>query len=98
MTLPPELKQVALQAFEVVDADAAKAKRANGADNNVVPIARAKVTITEKMTFTRPAQWAGKPIPKRRWLVQDRIPAGKLCLLNGDGAAGKTTIALQLCA
>src|SRR5260370_18998949 len=31
-----------------------------------------------------------------RWLVTNRIPAGKVSLLSGDGATGKTTIALQL--
>jgi len=32
-----------------------------------------------------------------QWLARNRIPAGNVTLLSGDGAAGKTTIALQLC-
>jgi RecA-family ATPase len=36
--------------------------------------------------------------PEQEWTVQDRIPARQVCLLSGHGAAGKSTIALQLCA
>jgi len=48
------------------------------------------------LTFLDPAQWQGQEIPPRRWLVPYRIPLGNVTMLNGDGAAGKTTIALQL--
>lgn len=34
--------------------------------------------------------------PPRRWCVRDRIPMRNVTLLSGDGATGKTTIALQL--
>jgi RecA-family ATPase len=51
-----------------------------------------------KLILLDPTHWEGQPVPVRKWLVRDRIPAGKVCLLNGDGAAGKTTITLQLCA
>ena len=50
------------------------------------------------LAFRSAGAWRGVPVPERRWLVPGRIPAGKVTLLNGDGAAGKTTIALQLCA
>jgi RecA-family ATPase len=43
-----------------------------------------------------PTLWEGQEVPPRPWLIRDRIPAGKVTLLSGDGAAGKTTIALQL--
>jgi RecA-family ATPase len=43
------------------------------------------------------AEFEGVEPPPRRWLVKDRIPIGAVTLLAGDGAAGKTTIALQLC-
>jgi RecA-family ATPase len=33
----------------------------------------------------------------RRWLVADLIPAGQVTELRGDGGAGKSTLALQLC-
>lgn len=48
------------------------------------------------MAFVPVTEWAGIEPPRREWLVRDRLPAGEVCLLQGDGAAGKTTIALQL--
>lgn len=41
---------------------------------------------------------AGRDVPPRRWLVPHRIPRPNVTMLSGDGAAGKTTIALQLVA
>jgi RecA-family ATPase len=43
-----------------------------------------------------PAQWRGVPIPPMRWLATNRIPAGDVTILSGDGGGGKTTLALQL--
>lgn len=48
------------------------------------------------LDFIDPTEWEGTEAPPRRWLVRNRLPAGAVCLLQGDGAAGKTTIALQL--
>ena len=48
------------------------------------------------LSITKPSDWAGQPVPERHWLVLNRIPMGNVTILNGDGAAGKTTIALQL--
>jgi RecA-family ATPase len=42
--------------------------------------------------------WQGVEVKPQRWLVKHRVPMRKVTLLNGDGAAGKTTIMLQLCA
>src|SRR4029077_16492659 len=42
--------------------------------------------------------WQGVKVKPQRWLVKHRVPMRKVTLLNGDGAAGKTTIMLQLCA
>lgn len=36
--------------------------------------------------------------PAQRWLVPDLIPAGTVTMLYGDGATGKSLLALQLCA
>ena len=44
------------------------------------------------------ASFAGKTVPPRQWIVQALIPDRNVTLLSGDGAAGKGTIALQLCA
>jgi RecA-family ATPase len=43
-----------------------------------------------------PADWAGKPVPERSWLVSGIIPMRKVTGLYGDGGTGKTTLALQL--
>jgi RecA-family ATPase len=48
------------------------------------------------LRIINPASWEGKPVPPREWIVQDMVPSGTVSLLMGDGAAGKTTIALQL--
>jgi RecA-family ATPase len=50
------------------------------------------------LPFISARSWDGLPIPERQWLVRDRIPKFNVTLLSGDGASGKTTIALQLCA
>src|SRR5712691_6545615 len=49
------------------------------------------------LTFIDAASWQDADIPPRRWLAHNRIPIRNVTLLSGDGAAGKTTIALQLC-
>lgn len=43
-----------------------------------------------------PRGWHGKPVPEREWIVRDWIPAKTITLLSGDGAVGKSTLALQL--
>jgi RecA-family ATPase len=48
------------------------------------------------LSFSDPAAWEGREIPPREWLVHDWIPAAAVTLLSGDGAIGKTTLALQL--
>lgn len=49
-----------------------------------------------KLTIIDPANWQDARIPERHWIVKDMIPARTVTLLAGDGAAGKTTLALQL--
>jgi RecA-family ATPase len=49
------------------------------------------------LEFINASSWQGVPVPPRRWLVPHRIPMANVTLLQGDGATGKTTIALQLC-
>lgn len=39
---------------------------------------------------------AGKPIPARKWLVDQLVPSGTVTLLGGDGGTGKSLLALQL--
>ena len=42
------------------------------------------------------ASLAWKQVPRQHWLVEDIIPEGNVTLLSGDGATGKSLLALQL--
>ena len=42
------------------------------------------------------ASLAWKQVPRQHWLVEDLIPGGNVTLLSGDGATGKSLLALQL--
>ena len=42
------------------------------------------------------ATWQDAP-PPRKWLVEDRIPAGRFGTLNGDAGQGKSRLTLDLC-
>jgi len=42
------------------------------------------------------ASLAWKQVPRQHWLVEDLIPEGNVTLLSGDGATGKSLLALQL--
>lgn len=44
------------------------------------------------------ASLAGRPAPPREWHVEDLIPGNQVTLLMGDGATGKSLLALQLAA
>ena len=55
-----------------------------------------KRQLSLPLGFVDAAAWQDAEVPPRRWLAHDRIPMRNVCLLTGDGAAGKTTIALQL--
>ncbi|HEX4712751.1 AAA family ATPase [Phenylobacterium sp.] len=46
----------------------------------------------------RASDLLARPLKPRPWLVPDMIPAGQVTELRGDGGAGKSTLALQLCA
>jgi RecA-family ATPase len=51
-----------------------------------------------ELRLINPVQWRDAPVPEREWIVRDLIPAKTVTLLSGDGAAGKTTLGLQLAA
>ena len=42
------------------------------------------------------ADFEGLPVPRREWLVEGVIPHENVTLLSGDGAAGKSILALML--
>lgn len=50
------------------------------------------------LKIINPVMWRDKPVPEREWIVRDMIPAKTVTLLSGDGAVGKSTLALQLIA
>lgn len=43
-----------------------------------------------------PGQWAGRPVPPRRWVVEGLIPRGTVTMLSGDGGLGKSLLCQQL--
>lgn len=49
-----------------------------------------------KLEIICAADFAGAPIPRMRWHVPELIPAHNVTMLGGDGAAGKSLLALQL--
>jgi RecA-family ATPase len=44
------------------------------------------------------AAFVDKPVPPRRWILQDIIPDRTVSIVAGDGGDGKTTLVLQLAA
>jgi RecA-family ATPase len=54
--------------------------------------------IGESLAFIDMSGWDAEPIPPRLWSVRDRIPLRQPTLFSGEGAIGKTLLALQLAA
>ena len=52
----------------------------------------------ETATPLKVATWGHTPPEPRKWLIDDRLPAGRVALLTGEGGAGKSRLALQLAA
>jgi RecA-family ATPase len=52
----------------------------------------------EPLPFLDMSQWDTAPAPPRLWSVRDRIPLRQPALFSGEGAIGKTLLALQLSA
>lgn len=48
------------------------------------------------LVFVNIAAWQNQPIPNQPWTVRNRIPAKTVTLLSGEGAVGKSILALQL--
>jgi len=46
--------------------------------------------------FVRASSFKGRKVEDLEWLVHERLLRSTVAILNGEGAAGKTTIALQL--
>jgi RecA-family ATPase len=41
------------------------------------------------------SNWDNEPVPQRKWIIKDLIPANQAGLLSGDAGAGKTIIELM---
>ena len=54
--------------------------------------------IAEPLAFIDMSKWDAEPPPPRLWAVRDRIPLRQPTLFSGEGAIGKTLLALQLAA
>ena len=52
----------------------------------------------ETATPLRVTTWGNRTPEPRRWLINERLPAGRVALLTGEGGAGKSRLALQLAA
>ena len=50
----------------------------------------------EPLPFLDMSRWDAEPAPPRLWSVRDRIPLRQPALFSGEGAIGKTLLALQL--
>jgi RecA-family ATPase len=50
----------------------------------------------DMLELVRASDWEGKPVPQRRWLVEDMLPMGTVSALYGDGGGGKSLLLLQL--
>lgn len=62
------------------------------------PAARAAVNAKTpiELEAINAATFAGQAIPEQLWLVDNLIPHANVTLLSGDGATGKSLLALQL--
>jgi RecA-family ATPase len=80
----PDALRAIIDAKIVASERARKQARANGHDP------------TPPLPFLNLAALDGKPVPRREWLVENRIPGRTVTLLTGDGGVGKSMLAKQL--
>jgi hypothetical protein len=65
-------------------------------DPIVIKLDGARGKPIEPLELLKANSFEGLSVPERAWLVEGRIPAGNVSLLGGDGAVGKTLLALML--
>jgi hypothetical protein len=58
--------------------------------------ASAEPKATPRLKLISAKDWEGQQAPERKWLVPGRLLRGKAAILSGEGAVGKTLVALQL--
>jgi RecA-family ATPase len=59
-------------------------------------VANKPATKRRRLRIVPASDFAGKPVPERKWIVDGLIPARNVTLLSGDGGVGKSLLALQL--
>jgi RecA-family ATPase len=57
-----------------------------------------RITAPVALPYINMATWDIDPVPEQEWGVFGRYPLHQTALLSGEGAAGKSTLQLQLCA
>jgi RecA-family ATPase len=55
-------------------------------------------SVPTRLPIADIAPWDLTPVPDQHWIVLNRIPAHEVFILSGEGGAGKSTVALHLCA
>lgn len=95
----PPLSEKAQERIEARRAAAAAASAKFLAEDasDTQPAART-VANDNHPKFINPADWQGKPVPRREWYLEDLVPMRQVTILNGDGGVGKSLLALQLAA
>ena len=102
-TLTGEGHRSALEALAVLHRDV---ERGPSNFRQAVAMAQANLrssldTLTRAIELAAPlrtATWGHSQPQPRQWLIDDRLPAGRVALLTGEGGAGKSRLALQLAA
>jgi RecA-family ATPase len=67
--------------------------KAETAPTESKPASEKKLPLTP---FINIATWEDHAVPRRQWIVRDRIPASSVTLLSGEGSVGKSILSLQL--
>lgn len=65
------------------------------ADTNAATAATSE-NADPPLPFINVVAWHEQPVPEREWAVRDRIPLRNVTLLSGEGAVGKSILALHL--
>jgi RecA-family ATPase len=73
-------------------------ERTPHADLTDEPLPQQQNDNAEPLPFLDMSRWDNEPAPPRLWSVRDRIPLRQPALFSGEGAIGKTLLALQLTA
>lgn len=60
------------------------------------PASRRPAASLSYLKMHDPARWHGRPIPERKWVVENWIPIGEPVLLTGHGGLGKSILMMQL--